>query len=420
MKILLLDDTILSFHRWDSWHPLPSRVYRTLLSRQRSLTELELNHTELALDELYGYGPTSLLNNEMPLKRLRIMPGPGEALSQAACELFEAHREISHLTLDLYHLRKDDEVGWDDPSTANGALLRQLFRTVEPSISRLRILELNSVDLRGSHDTIGSGINPECLKELVIANCPNAEKFLMAANKKLEKRGPLGLTRFVLYHARVWQPPNHAAGADDNMGSMDLVEELSTFLGSTSKSLRELWVGLRGYDELPIVSSIVSHGPTLEWLFLDVRVLKAAPAATYSLGQWQELCNSLKVVRQVDAAYPSVVADCHLENYEEFSEFVVSAHIVLLWHTQARRPILKQVNMTYRPQQPIYPRSQPSESTIGLIRLELTWMTHVPTTSEGTATIKLIVIYLQLSPLTFLAYEIVRDRNHRPTRRPPV
>ncbi|KAL8918213.1 MAG: hypothetical protein Q9208_007489 [Pyrenodesmia sp. 3 TL-2023] len=319
-----LPKDILQSFQWDSWHPLPSRVYRTLLSRQRSLTELELNHTELALDELYGYGPTSLLINEMPLKRLRIMPGPGEALSQAACELFEAHPQISHLTLDLYHLRKDDEVGWDDLSTANGALLRKLFRTVEPSSSRLRILELNSVDLHGSHDTIGSAINPKCLKELIIANCPNAEKFLMAANKKLEERGPLGLTRFVLYHARVWQPPNHAAGADDNMESMGLVKELSTFLASTTISLRELWVGLRGYDELPNVSSIISHGPTLEWLFLDIRVLKAAPAATYSFRQWQELCDSLKVVRQVDTAYPSVAADCHLENYGEFCEFVTA------------------------------------------------------------------------------------------------
>ncbi|KAL8751869.1 MAG: hypothetical protein Q9184_005917 [Pyrenodesmia sp. 2 TL-2023] len=319
-----LPKDILQSFQWNSWHPLPSSVYQTLLSRQRSLTELELNYTEIALDELYGYGPTSLLNNLMPLKRLRIMPGPGEILSQAACELFQAHREITHLTLDLYHLKEDDEVGWDDPSTANGALLRNLFRNLKPSSSRLRILELNSVDLHGSHDTICSAINPECLKELIIANCPNAEKFLMAANKKLGKRGPFGLTRFVLYHARIWQPPNHAAGADDNMESIGLIKELSTFLASTTKSLRELWIALRGYDELPNVSSIISHGPTLEWLFLDVRVLKAAPAAIYSLPRWQELCTSLKVVRQVDTAYPSVVADCDLENYEEFCEFVTA------------------------------------------------------------------------------------------------
>lgn len=350
---------------------MPSSVYRTLLSRQRSLTELELNHTEISLDELYGYGSTSLLHNVKPLKRLRIMPGPGEALSQAACELFEAHNEISHLTLDLYHLREDDKVGWDDSSTANGGILRKLFQNLKPSSSRLRILELNSVDLHGSHDTIGSAIDSECLKELIIANCPNAEKFLMAANKKREKRSPLGLTRFVLYHARVWQPTNHAAGADDNMKSIGLIKELSTFLASTTKSLRELWVALRGYDELPDVSSIISHGPTLEWLFLDVRVLKAAPAATYSLPRWQELCTSLKVVRQVDTAYPSVVADCHLENYE-FCEFVVSAHTILLWHTQARHPISRRANLTHRPQQPKYPRFQPLESTIGLIRLGLT------------------------------------------------
>lgn len=326
MTILIHDDTILNgVHRWNSWHPLPSKIYRTLLSRQRSLTELELNYTEIALDELYGCGSTSPLNDVKCLKRLRIMPGPGEALSQAACDLFKQHHEISELTLDLYHLRGDDEPGWGDSSATNGGLLGKLFRGLDPSDNCIRILDLNSVDLRGSHDTIGSAINPKHLKVLTIAKCLHTEEFLMAANEKLGKRGPLHLSRFLLYHAREWDLANHAADADDDIASTSLVKELSTFLTSTTKSLRGLWVCLRGYDALPTLSSIISNGSTLEWLFLDIRILKGAPAVIYSLPQWQELCSSLKVVRQVDTAYPSVVADCRLGDYQEFCEFVVSA-----------------------------------------------------------------------------------------------
>ncbi len=189
---------------------------------------------------------------------------------------------------------------------------------------------MNSVDLRGSQDAIGSAINPKCLKELTIAKCLHAEDFLRAANEKLGKRSPLRLTLFVLYEAREWETTNHAAEVDDDMASTSLVKELSTFLTSTAKSLRELWVCLRGHDALPNVGSIMSHGSTLEWLFLDIRILKGAPAVTYSLPQWQELCASLKVVRQIDTAYPSVVADCHLEDYEEFRDFLVSAHTMAL------------------------------------------------------------------------------------------
>ncbi|KAL8900915.1 MAG: hypothetical protein Q9207_005461 [Kuettlingeria erythrocarpa] len=258
-----LPNNILGSFQWNSWHPLPSKIYRTLLSRQRSLTELELNYTEIALDELYGYGSTSLLRGVKCLKRLRIMPGPGEALSHAGCELFQQHREINHLTLDLCHLRDDDEAGWGDSSAANGGILGKLFRHLKPSGNCLRILELNSVYLRGSQDVIGSAINPKRLKELTIAKCLHTEDFLMAANKKLGKKDPLRLTRFVIYHARDWKLTNHAPDADNDMASTRLVKELSTLLTSTTKSLRELWVCLRGYDALPNVGSIISHGSTL-------------------------------------------------------------------------------------------------------------------------------------------------------------
>ncbi|KAI4116787.1 MAG: hypothetical protein LQ345_002856 [Seirophora villosa] len=256
--IYLLPKNILQSFAWNSWHPLPSRVYRELLSRQRSLTELELNYSEVSIDDFMGNGPASLLGHLNAIYRLRIMPGPREAFPQAACDLVEQHPEIKQLTLDMSH---NAEASQEDNLPLDSAL-----------------------------------------------------------NNTAVERPSLCLTRFGIYQSRERLGPDDLIGSVEDMERPDLAKELDIFLATTISPLRELWVCLTGFDRLPDVACITPHGTTLEWLFLDVRTLKGVPAATYPLAQWQQLCSNLEVVQQLDTAYPPVVADCDMGSHRSFSD----------------------------------------------------------------------------------------------------
>ncbi|KAL9052753.1 MAG: hypothetical protein Q9206_004194 [Seirophora lacunosa] len=315
--VYLLPKNILQSFAWNSWHPLPSGVYRELFSRQRSLTELELNYSEVSIDDLVGNGPASLLGHLNAIYRLRIMPGPREAFPQAACDLMKQHQEIKQLTLDMSHNAKASQ---ENNLPLDSGILQKLFANMKPSTTCLRVLDLTNVNLRGHHDAFFTALNFQNLRELMIVSCQGLEDFLLALNNTAVERPSLCLTRFGIYQSREWLGPNYFIGSGGDMEMPDLAKELDIFLATTISPLRELWVCLRGFDRLPDVACITPHGTTLEWLFLDVRTLKGAPAAIYPLAQWQKLYSNLEVVHQLDTAYPPIVADCDMGSHRSFSD----------------------------------------------------------------------------------------------------
>lgn len=325
---------ILTLPRWNSWHPLPSRVYRELLSRQRSLTELELNYSEVSIDDFMGNGPASLLGHLNAIYRLRIMPGPREAFPQAACDLVEQHPEIKQLTLDMSH---NAEASQEDNLPLDSGILPKLFANMKPSMTCLRVLDLTNVNLHGHQDAFFTALNFQNLRELMIVSCQGVEDFLLALNNTAVERPSLCLTRFGIYQSRERLGPDDLIGSVEDMERPDLAKELDIFLATTISPLRELWVCLTGFDRLPDVACITPHGTTLEWLFLDVRTLKGVPAATYPLAQWQQLCSNLEVVQQLDTAYPPVVADCDMGSHRSFSDHMVRIHhfIRFLWRADS-------------------------------------------------------------------------------------
>lgn len=291
-----------------------------LLSRQRSLTHVELNCSEISIVEMVVYGSTSLLNGFDTVDRLRIMPGINEPMPQAACEFFRKHQEIRHLILDFWHIDQfSDEDDEQDPAETGNGDLKALFAGLQPSTICLHTLDLTHVDLRGTHSELISALNFATLWDLTLLKCNHSQNFLKAMNKASE-RSPLQLKEFTLYQSEDW-PSMTATG--DNAAPNPLLDEVNEFLNSISKTLREIWICLRGFDQLPGAASIAQHGKTLKWLFIDVRKQKGPWAITYPLGEWQMLCRSLVHVRQIDAGYPPVVADCRLGHYEKFFDYVV-------------------------------------------------------------------------------------------------
>ncbi|KAI4116788.1 MAG: hypothetical protein LQ345_002857 [Seirophora villosa] len=297
-------NTLHSF-RWKSWHDLPSQVYRTLLRKQRSLKELELNCTDTSIEMLERDGDIYPMDHLKIIKRLRVMPCPEEGIPWVACRLFKQHVEIEDLILDLWHMPQHDEddayFHWLDSSAT---LLRELFTGLDSSCRHLRKIELSSVNLHNSHQHLVPALQLNSLVKLKLVKCGHPEDFLRALTRAGEHK-LLSLKKFAIYHSRAWEP--RAIFSDPN----SLVAAISDFLRNSPISMRKLWICLRGYYELPSPSSIARHGSTLQWLFLDIRKKKGPWAPSYGCEEWHQLCRSLTAVRQIDTTYPTVVADCH-------------------------------------------------------------------------------------------------------------
>lgn len=306
-----------------SWHPMPAHVYQTLLSRQQSLTEIQLNYTEGSIDSMVGYGSRSLLDNFKEVNRLDIMPGPAEPLSQAARKFLQDHQEIRALGLEFSHMEQSLEVGEVDNLYTSGGAVQALFTGLKPSAVCLRQLELTGVNLRGSHRDWFSTLNLQALEELSVVHCRNAEDFLAALNKSVD-RPSTQLQEFTFYHSQQWNPPNPGTAAGSITKSVRVLEELDDLVGSTSNTLVWVWICLRGFDKLPNATKIAQHGKSLKRLFVDVRTQKGPWAVNYPLEEWRQLCSSLENIRQLDATYPPVVADCNIDIYSDFSDQVVS------------------------------------------------------------------------------------------------
>ncbi|KAL8935399.1 MAG: hypothetical protein Q9216_005446 [Gyalolechia sp. 2 TL-2023] len=314
LLVYMLPRDILTNFEWNSWNSMPSHIYRTLLSRQHALTSLELNWSEIPIDDMLKNGSTSLLSSFEKVFLLKIMPGFGESIPRAAYDVFRNHPEIRDLVLRYWHIRSVDEQH-QDPNAAQTTKgdLKSLFKGLGPSTFCLRSLDLARVDLRGCHCDWLSALNFQALSELILLNCVHPQDFLKAVSKATEN-SPLRLTDFTLYESQDWGPSTRDL----------LVGEVNHFLRGISKSLRTLWICLRGFDTLPDAVAVAQHGNTLRWLFIDVREQKGPSEVTYPLADWQTLCRSLDRVRQVDVVYPSVEADCQIREHEEFYDYVVS------------------------------------------------------------------------------------------------
>ncbi|KAL9578718.1 MAG: hypothetical protein Q9212_005540 [Teloschistes hypoglaucus] len=318
----LLPENILTHFEWLSWNRMPAEIYRTLLSRQRALTSIELNWSDRPISEMVQIGSLSLLDAFNKVEQLRVMPGPNEPLLQVAWDFFRSHPEIRTLHLDFSHMQRGKDESEKDPLRSSSGALQAFFKGLDTSTAVLKSLTLTGVDLRGSHSTAMVAIDLKTLSELYLYSCNDTNDFLAALNEG-SAGYPLRLKYFKLYHARRWQPPSLTMG---DALSNRLLEEVNKLLGSNTNTLEEFWICLRGYDKLPDVSQIIGHGKTLKWLFIDVRKQKGPWAINYSHPEWRKLCAHISNLRRLDSTYPPVVADCKFHKHMDFCQHVANAY----------------------------------------------------------------------------------------------
>ncbi|CAO1598995.1 hypothetical protein XANCAGTX0491_002741 [Xanthoria calcicola] len=294
---LLPRNTLTAFH-WKSKHSPPSGIYQTLISRQGSLTNIELNRNTQSIDELFGHGSFSTVKRLQNIDRLRLMPDLDEEVPAVACELLQQHREIRHLEIDLFCMLdiEDEEKA---PYRSMDAM-QALFTGFKLAPLSLVTLHLDRVNLKNSQQDLGPALRLEALKELRIIQCKHADMFLTVLSQTTSlQEHPTQLERLIIYHDQsgdVIRDPAMIRDPDP------IITALNVFLMSNTATMHELWICLRGFQNLPNATSVAEHGSTLKWLFLDVRRTKA--------------------LQQLDAAYPSVVADGDFYEHREFVEYM--------------------------------------------------------------------------------------------------
>ena len=74
---------------WESKYSPLSKIYRTLISRQRSLTNIELNRSSGSIDYVFGHGSFFIVSGLRNIDRLRLMPDVDEEVPVVACELLQ-------------------------------------------------------------------------------------------------------------------------------------------------------------------------------------------------------------------------------------------------------------------------------------------------------------------------------------------
>lgn len=316
-----LNNTVLTRCRWVSWRPIPSRIYQTLLTRQRSLKALELLYSEVPIDDVVGYGSSSLLRGSNNFERVRVTPGPQEPLPQVAHQFFQEPDNVRHLILELDHMAQDDSTNdkVNGRYTSSGAL-QALFGGLKLSTVRLRTLDLAGINLRRSHHSLVPALDIPSLETLVICKCQHTEDFLKAFCQARLKFSSMNLTSFEIYHAQLYQSEDPNTPTTE--GSDPLLAAIDTFLATISP-LRKLSICLRGFDRLPNIASVARHGPSLRRLFIDVRKAKGPFSITYLLQEWEILCMSLENIYQLDMTFPVARADCELWNHVMFCEYMV-------------------------------------------------------------------------------------------------
>lgn len=251
------------------------------------------------------------------------MPDYCEEVPTAACELLQQHREIRHLELDLFFMLddEDDEDEEEAPYRSMDAM-HALFAGFRLAPSGLVTLHLDHANLKNSQQDLAPALKLGALKELKIVQCKHADIFLTGLSETTSfQESPMQLERLIIYHAKSQDVNMDPATTGD---PDPIIKALNTFLTSKRGALHEIWICLRGFQNLPNATSVAEHGSTLKWLFLDVRREKGVQAITYPLAEWTVLCRSLKVLQQLDSAFPSVVADGEIYKHWDFLSYIVS------------------------------------------------------------------------------------------------
>ncbi|KAL8836388.1 MAG: hypothetical protein Q9176_006327 [Flavoplaca citrina] len=293
---LLPKDTLRSFD-WLSWRSLPATIYRTLLSRQRHLEELELIYSDIPIDELTGFSPSSpyLLRELKCIRRLRIMPGPREGIPHVVGQILKDHDTIRQLEINLVHMARSE-----GPTKDND--VHALCQVLEPPITSLQTLELTGVNLMSSHKLV-STLHLPVLTWLTVAACSHTADFLAALARSAERQ-PFSLKYLTIHHAQTWDEDNPTAEPSDSTREPLLIS-IDTLLANLQSCLQQMWICLRGFDTMPLVRGVARHGHTLRWLFFDIRPEKrAVGSCTYILDDWQILCESLTNMQQLDVVLP--------------------------------------------------------------------------------------------------------------------
>ncbi|KAL8991751.1 MAG: hypothetical protein Q9169_007685 [Polycauliona sp. 2 TL-2023] len=316
---LLARDTLKTF-RWRSCNPLPHQFYQILYSRQRSLQRVELNCSDISIDEMFEppSSPLCSLHKLTELNALRIMPQMDEAMPKIGCELFNKHDTIRRLELDLVHMHVDTDGDKIKEALTSGGAMNAFFGGLTSSSAQLTTLDLRGVNLSVCHEKLLSALDLPKLSSLTVIKCQYPEHFL-AALAESPSVGSIQLEEFVLYHSRNYESPDD----DEAVESDPLLAAAELLLTKLSPSLQELWICLRGFDRLPDVKSLVHHGSTIRWLFMDVRERKGPNGIrNYNLMDWRMLCKSLKDIQQLDMIYPKVVTPYMTAAYPEFCDYV--------------------------------------------------------------------------------------------------
>lgn len=203
--------------------------------------------------------------------------------------------------------------------------INTLFAGFKLSPLCLVTLHLDRANLKLGQRDLVSALELGVLKNLNVVQCKHADRFLAALSRATQE-SPMHLERLIIYQAEVWD-----ADMDPEMNTdVDpVIKALNTLLKSKMGSLQELWVCLRGFHHLPNAASVAQHGSTLKWLFLDVRMGTDLWATTYPLAEWKILCESLRALEQLDAAYPLIDAGGSINTYPDFLEYIVSPLSIL-------------------------------------------------------------------------------------------
>ncbi|KAL8878338.1 MAG: hypothetical protein Q9192_008472, partial [Flavoplaca navasiana] len=293
---LLPKDTLRSVE-WVSWRSLPATTYRTLLSRQRRLEDLELIYSDIPIDELTGFSSSSpyLLRELKGIRRLRIMPGPLEGIPQVVDRILKDHDTIRELEINLVHMARSEDSTKDNDVHA-------LCQILEPPVTSLHTLDLTGVNLMSSHKLV-STLHLPVLTWLIVAACSHTEVFLAALARSAERQ-PLSLKCLMVHHAQAWDPDNPTAEPSDSARE-PLSISIDTLLANVQSCLQQIWICLRGFDVMPLIRGVACHGSTLRRLFIDIRPEKrAVGSCTYNLDDWRVLCESLENIQQLDMVLP--------------------------------------------------------------------------------------------------------------------
>ena len=288
--------------------------------RQRTLTRVELNASDVSIDTLVGQDAFSLLPPLINIDSLRIMPGTMEPAPQIARQILQESHNLRRLDLELQHMAKDDSSSNDlhAQHTSSGAI-QTLFKGLQPATVGLRNLVLTGVNFQSSRALV-LALDLPMLEGLQIFKCYHVEEFLKAVVGG-KKESPANLKRFEIYHGQAYR--SGQSSSTTTRGPDPLLAAINAFL-AISPLLHNIWICFRGFDELPEVTNITRHGVTLRELFLDVRKAKGPSVILYPLPDWVALCGSLQNIYQLDMTYPVAKADLNIHNQKAFCDYIVS------------------------------------------------------------------------------------------------